>query len=86
MPIMSPYRNPLTFLSLLRLIPFLPLALAHIQLVDPYPILSPMNPAVPWDEKNYNMMAPLTWDGDNLPYPCKGYLQTTSEEVSLSLA
>ncbi|KAI9636833.1 uncharacterized protein MKK02DRAFT_25144, partial [Dioszegia hungarica] len=57
--------------------------MAHMEMIDPFPILSPANPAVSWEVKNYNMMAPLTWSGDDLPYPCKGYLMTAPAKVGL---
>lgn len=63
-----------------------PLARAHMEMIDPFPILSPANPAVHWADKNYDNMAPLLWTGDNLPYPCKGYLWSTPEKVSVLLS
>lgn len=45
--------------------------LAHIQMSNPYPIRSPLDPSVAYAQKDYNYVAPLDADGSN--YPCKGY-------------
>ena len=65
---------PYTFIaiSLLRIY-----AQAQMQMSNPYPINSPLNPATPEYLKDYNYISPLLADGSN--YPCKGYqTQSTS--------
>src|ERR1700733_10185691 len=50
---------------------------AHMQMSNPYPINSPLNPATPEYLKDYSYTSPLLADGSN--YPCKGYqTQSTS--------
>src|SRR5271170_8136087 len=50
---------------------------AHMQMSNPYPINSPLNPATPEYLKDYSYTSPLLADGSN--FPCKGYqLQSTS--------
>lgn len=44
---------------------------AHMELSNPYPIDSPLNPATPENLKDYSYTSPLNPDGSN--YPCKGY-------------
>lgn len=50
------------------------MARAHMQLLDPFPLRSPLNSKVPNDFKDYSMTTPLVANG--LPYPCKGYLNS----------
>ncbi|KAI9637578.1 uncharacterized protein MKK02DRAFT_32393 [Dioszegia hungarica] len=58
--------------TVLSLFAFAGVALAHLQMQNPYPIKSQQNPAVSNDDKDYSYTAPLVANG--LPYPCKGYL------------
>ncbi|OQU94551.1 hypothetical protein CLAIMM_00898 [Cladophialophora immunda] len=53
---------------------------AHMQLSWPYPLRSPLDPDVPVDEKDYNMVAPLFADGSN--FPCKNYENDTDGYVT----
>lgn len=60
------------FLGLLAAAPFMStLVQAHMQLSNPYPINSPLNPDVSYNVKDYSYTSPLHADGSN--YPCKGY-------------
>jgi len=50
---------------------FAPQALAHMEMSWPYPLRSPLDPAVDYSVKDYSMTSPLLADGSN--FPCKGY-------------
>lgn len=56
-------------LSTLALLAASPAVRAHMQLSQPYPYNSALNPATPEASKDYSMTAPLVSNG--LPYPCK---------------
>jgi hypothetical protein len=51
---------------------------AHMQMSNPFPLRSPLDPDVSWEVKDYSMTSPLNSDGSN--FPCKGY-QTDTEET-----
>jgi hypothetical protein len=51
-----------------------------MQMSWPYPLRSPLDPAVPVDEKDYDMTSPLLADGSN--FPCKHYQNTTDSYVT----
>ncbi|RVX75115.1 hypothetical protein B0A52_01392 [Exophiala mesophila] len=59
----------LLFTSLLTWLPIC--TQAHMQMSSPYPIRSPLDPDVPWYEKDYDMTSPLFDDGSN--FACKHY-------------
>jgi hypothetical protein len=44
---------------------------AHMEMSNPFPINSHLNPAVPEASKDYSYTSPLFADGSN--FPCKGY-------------
>ncbi|KIV93396.1 hypothetical protein PV10_04609 [Exophiala mesophila] len=59
----------LLFTSLLTWLPIC--TQAHMQMSSPYPIRSPLDPDLPWYEKDYDMTSPLFSDGSN--FACKHY-------------
>ncbi|EXJ94373.1 hypothetical protein A1O1_02767 [Capronia coronata CBS 617.96] len=66
--------SPLPRKSLLiaSLLTWLPVCIhAHMQLSWPYPLRSPLDPDVPYYEKDYSMTSPLLPDGSD--YSCKHY-------------
>ena len=52
---------------------------AQVEMSWPYPINSNLDPAVPYDERDFSYTRPLYSNGSN--YPCKGY-QTQTPYVS----
>ena len=48
-----------------------PPTLAHMQMSQPLPLRSPLDPNSPEATKDYSMTSPLSADGSN--FPCKGY-------------
>lgn len=52
---------------------------AHLQVASPFPYRSPLDPAVPWDVKDYAFAtSPLSHPGAPAggpgPFPCKGLI------------
>ncbi|KAL2443971.1 hypothetical protein ABEF95_014450 [Exophiala dermatitidis] len=65
-------RSPSTPLLVASLLTWLPLCVqAHMQLSWPYPLRSPLDPDVPYYEKDYSMTSPLLADGSD--FSCKHY-------------
>jgi len=65
------------------LLPFL--TEAHIQLSQPFPIRSPLDPANSWQYKDYDYLSPLEKSGRN--FPCKGWhtdrpIRTTAKYIA----
>ena len=66
-------------LQALITISLLPLSThAHMEMSNPFPINSQLNPAVPDNLKDYSYTSPLLADGSN--YPCKGYQITSPDQ------
>jgi len=57
--------------SILVLASLLTSTFAHMEMSDPLPMRSRLDPLVPVDEVDYNLKSPLNADGSN--YPCRGY-------------
>ena len=54
---------------------YLPVALCHMQMNNPFPLRSPLDPQTPENFKDYNMVAPLNPSGSD--FSCKGYQYNT---------
>lgn len=59
-------------------------ASAHMQLSNPYPIRSPLNPSNDEDKKDYSYTNPLDASGSN--FPCKGYQNDLFVSVATYIA
>ncbi|OCK75356.1 lytic polysaccharide monooxygenase, partial [Lepidopterella palustris CBS 459.81] len=53
----------------------LPVAFSHMQMDNPFPLRSPLDPDTPSSLKDYNMVAPLNPSGND--FTCKGYQWNT---------
>ena len=68
-------------LILTSLLTWLPICTqAHMQMSSPYPLRSPLDPDIPWYEKDYDMTTPLFADGSN--FACKHY-QTDDDSYAI---
>lgn len=65
----------MTFFTLFRALSVLPVALAHMQMMDPSPLRDPHSNRTD-EPKDYNILNPLAADGSN--FACKGYQFNTN--------